>query len=120
MVEFAINNPVHASTSHTPFFVNNLHYPRLPTCLECDSSLRGDKFERTQSGSHSSRGDLMVTTFEADVDHIDFGEEEESKSEDALTDHDTDLISITTIASKDTLEETTSDLATVHSKSTVA
>ena len=33
MVEFAINNSVHASTTHTPFFVNGLRYPRLPTFL---------------------------------------------------------------------------------------
>ena len=28
MVEFSINNPVHASTTHTPFFVNGLRHPR--------------------------------------------------------------------------------------------
>ena len=67
-----------------------------------------------QSGSHSSRDDIAVTTFDADVDHIDFVEEEESKSEDALTHYDTDLISITPSASKDTVAEVTSDLATVH------
>ena len=41
MVEFAINNSVHASTAHTPFFVNGLRHPRLPTQLEGSSSLRG-------------------------------------------------------------------------------
>ena len=41
MVEFAINNSVHASTTHTPFFVNGLRHPRLPTQLEGSSSLRG-------------------------------------------------------------------------------
>ena len=40
MVEFAINNSVYASTMHTPFFVNGLHHPRLPTFLECDSRVR--------------------------------------------------------------------------------
>ena len=34
MVEFAINNYVHASTTHTPFFVNGLRHLRLPTHLE--------------------------------------------------------------------------------------
>ena len=33
MVEFAINNSVHASTTHTPFFVNGLRHPLLPTFL---------------------------------------------------------------------------------------
>ena len=41
MAEFAINNSVHASTTHTPFFVNGLRHPRLPAFLECDSRLRG-------------------------------------------------------------------------------
>ena len=33
MVEFAINNSVHASTMHTPFFVNGLRHPRIPALL---------------------------------------------------------------------------------------
>ena len=118
MVEFAINNSVHASTTHTPFFVNGLRHPRLPTFLECDSSLGGTHSSDRQSVYHSSRADNAVATFDADVDHIGFGEEDESKSEDALTGHDTDQISITPSAFKDTLTEATSDLATVRSKST--
>ena len=122
MVEFAINNSVHASTKHTAFFVNGLRLPRLPTFLECDSRSRGggtsSRFR--QSGSHSSRVDNAVTTFDADVDHIDFGEEEESKSKYSLTNYDTDRISITPSASNDTLTEMTSDLATVIFKSTTA
>ena len=46
MVEFAINNSVHASTTHTPFFVNGLHHPCLPTVLECDSRLEGEGLAR--------------------------------------------------------------------------
>ena len=46
MVEVAINNSAHASTLHTPFFVNGLHHPRLPTFLECAPRLRGDSLER--------------------------------------------------------------------------
>ena len=48
MVEFAINKSVHASTTHTPFFVNGLRHPRLPTHLECDSSSRGEGFVRSK------------------------------------------------------------------------
>ena len=90
--------------------------------LECDSRLRGEGTQSSdrQFGSHSSRADNAATTFDSDVDHIGFGEEEESKSEDALTGHDADQISITPNASKDTLTEATSDLATVLSKSTAA
>ena len=91
-MEFAINNSVHTSTVHTPFFVNGLRHPRLPTILECNYSLRvGDHSSERQLGSHSSRTDHEVTTYDADVDHIDFGEEEESKSEGALTTQVTDL-----------------------------
>ena len=36
----------------------------------------------------------MVTAYDADVDHIDFGEEEEGKSEDALTTQVTDLATV--------------------------
>ncbi|POM73037.1 Hypothetical protein PHPALM_10156, partial [Phytophthora palmivora] len=33
MAEFAMNNSVHASTGHTPFFVNAVRHPRLPSVL---------------------------------------------------------------------------------------
>ena len=39
--EFAINNSVHPSTTHTPFFVNGLRHPRIPTQLKGSSNLRG-------------------------------------------------------------------------------
>ncbi|KAG4042941.1 hypothetical protein PC123_g21585 [Phytophthora cactorum] len=42
MAEFAINNSVHASTKHTPFYVNAMRHPRLPSMLgTVDSSLSG-------------------------------------------------------------------------------
>ena len=57
MVEFAINNSVDASTQHTPFSVNGLHHPRLPTLSECDSWIRrgGNRSSKNRSGSCSSR-----------------------------------------------------------------
>ena len=33
VVEFALNNAVHASTGYTPFFVNGLTHPRVPLTL---------------------------------------------------------------------------------------
>ncbi|OWZ00127.1 LOW QUALITY PROTEIN: hypothetical protein PHMEG_00028756 [Phytophthora megakarya] len=33
LVEFAINNAVHASTGLTPFFINNARHPRVPATL---------------------------------------------------------------------------------------
>ncbi|KAG2968613.1 hypothetical protein PC121_g23672 [Phytophthora cactorum] len=42
MAEFAINNLVHASTGHTPFYVNAMRHPRLPSMLgTVASSLSG-------------------------------------------------------------------------------
>ncbi len=41
MAEFAINNSVHASTGHTPFFVNGLRHPRLPPLLGSHPNLSG-------------------------------------------------------------------------------
>ncbi|KAG2811654.1 hypothetical protein PC113_g23639 [Phytophthora cactorum] len=42
MAEFAINNSVHASTGHTPFYVNAMRHPRLPSMLgTVASSLSG-------------------------------------------------------------------------------
>ena len=47
MVEFAINNSVHASTTHTPFYVNGLRHPRVPSLIGGGPPLSG-------GGSHSS------------------------------------------------------------------
>ncbi|GMF62094.1 unnamed protein product [Phytophthora fragariaefolia] len=33
MAKFAINNSVHVSTGHTPFYVNALRHPRVPSVL---------------------------------------------------------------------------------------
>ena len=46
MVEFAINNSVYASTTHTPFFVNGIRHPLLPTHSEGSSNLRGGELAR--------------------------------------------------------------------------
>uniref|UniRef100_A0AAV1U6J2 Integrase catalytic domain-containing protein n=1 Tax=Peronospora matthiolae TaxID=2874970 RepID=A0AAV1U6J2_9STRA len=64
MVEFAINNSVHASTTHTPFYVNGLRHPRVPTLPECNSE---------------------VIAFDADIDNIDIEEDDASESAEALT-----------------------------------
>lgn len=38
MAEFAINNSVHVSHGHTPFYVNHLRHPRVPSTLNGGSS----------------------------------------------------------------------------------
>jgi hypothetical protein len=59
MVEFAINNSVHASTSHTPFYVNGLRHPRIPPLLESESSLREGG---SRLSDRSSSADAEVDT----------------------------------------------------------
>jgi hypothetical protein len=38
-VDFAINNSVHASTGHTPFYLNGLRHPRVPSTLFGDDTI---------------------------------------------------------------------------------
>ncbi|GMF61444.1 unnamed protein product [Phytophthora fragariaefolia] len=40
MAEFAINNSVHVSTGHTPFYVNALRHPRVPSVLAVSTRAR--------------------------------------------------------------------------------
>ena len=49
MVEFVINNALHALTTHTQFFVNGLRHSRLPIHLECDTNSRGDGIARVKT-----------------------------------------------------------------------
>ena len=56
LVEFAMNNSVHASTGYTPFFLNNLRDPRIPATL---------------SGVVSKDADLSVPTVEAVAAFLD-------------------------------------------------
>uniref|UniRef100_A0AAV1UL78 Reverse transcriptase n=1 Tax=Peronospora matthiolae TaxID=2874970 RepID=A0AAV1UL78_9STRA len=90
MVEFAINNSVHASTTHTPFYVNGLRHPRVPTLLECNSGLRGGgtRASKNRFGSRSSRSDEEVIAFDADIDNIDIEQDDASESAEALTEED--------------------------------
>ncbi|KAG3179160.1 hypothetical protein PC128_g16055 [Phytophthora cactorum] len=54
MAEFAINNSVHASTGHPPFYVNAMRHPRLPNMLGMvASSLISAMTTRRQAASRS-------------------------------------------------------------------
>ena len=91
MVEFAINNSVHASTTHTPFFVNGLRHPRLPAHLECDSGSRGGiRSSKNRSGSCSSRVEVLDDANGTDVDHIDIEADGRSNSDDTIAELDED------------------------------
>ena len=92
MVEFAFNNSVHASTTHTLFFVNGLRHPRLPTHLECDTNLRGEEIRssKNRSGSCSSRVEVFDDANVAVVDQVDIEEENLINSDDTIADPDED------------------------------
>ena len=96
MVEFAINNSVHASTTHTPFFVNGLRHPRVPALLERNSDLRGGGTRASKNNfySHSLRTDKEVTAYDADIDNINIEEDDASKSEEALTEENIDVAAV--------------------------
>uniref|UniRef100_A0AAV1UT27 Integrase catalytic domain-containing protein n=1 Tax=Peronospora matthiolae TaxID=2874970 RepID=A0AAV1UT27_9STRA len=93
MVEFAINNSVHASTTHTPFYVNGLRHPRVPTLLECNSGLRGGgtRASKNRIVSRSSRSDEDVIAFDA---NIDIEEDDASESAEALTEENIDVAAV--------------------------
>ena len=56
LVEFAMNNSVHASTGYTPFFLNALRHPRTPVSLSTtDESTR-------PSSAHATDVDRFLTT----------------------------------------------------------
>uniref|UniRef100_A0AAV1UHK7 Reverse transcriptase domain-containing protein n=1 Tax=Peronospora matthiolae TaxID=2874970 RepID=A0AAV1UHK7_9STRA len=103
MVEFAINNSVHASTTHTPFYVNGLRHPRVPTLLE------------------------YVIAFDADIDNIDVEEVDSSESAEALTEDDDASESAEALTEEDdpsesaeALTEEKVDVAAVRSQHTEA
>ncbi|KAG3230931.1 hypothetical protein PI124_g23971 [Phytophthora idaei] len=57
MAEFAINNSVHASTGHTPFYVNAMRHPRLPSMLgrkSADTDTVSAMSTRRQAASRSA------------------------------------------------------------------
>uniref|UniRef100_A0AAV1T9G0 Reverse transcriptase domain-containing protein n=1 Tax=Peronospora matthiolae TaxID=2874970 RepID=A0AAV1T9G0_9STRA len=116
MVEFAINNSVHASTTHTPFYENVLRHPRVPTLLECNSGLRGGgtRASKNRFGSRSSRSDEEVIVFNADIDNIDIEEDDASESAEALTEEDDPSESV------EALTEENVDVAAVRSQRTEA
>ncbi|OWZ07934.1 reverse transcriptase, partial [Phytophthora megakarya] len=67
MAEFAINNAVHASTGHTPFFVNAMRHPRLPSTLGAvvASSLSGGSTVASEQPQKTAETDISAATTRA-------------------------------------------------------
>ena len=89
-VEFAINNSVHASTTHTSFYVNGLPHPRIPALIQSDSRFRGTRPKKNRSGSRSSRIIAHTDTFYVDVDIVDIDAVDLSSSDEAANTSDSD------------------------------
>ena len=70
LAEFAMNNSVHASTSHTPFFVNGLRHPRVPIRLGGDSSLSGGGTHSPDPANGSSAS-AETQAASADIEMVD-------------------------------------------------
>ena len=93
MVELTINNSVHASTQHTPFYVNGLRYPRVPALLECEYWINGGgtRSSKSLSGSCSLCVNDTVVTYDTDVDQVDIDEDEHlNNCDDTIIDSDDD------------------------------
>ena len=122
VVEFAINKSVHASTTHTPFLVNGLRHPRLPTHLECDTNSRGGRNSLEQKPFW-----LLLITCRGNRrrERVDIGEDNLINSDDTIADPDEDDdAGIFSIANdynseeKNTLDEEEDDLLAVRTRRT--
>ena len=111
--------------THTPFFVNGLHHPRLPTHLECDTNLKGCGISssKSRSGSCSSRVGVIDDANVAYVDQDDIEEDNLINTDDTIADSDEDddagIFSIAndyTSENKNTLPENEDDLLLVCTK----
>jgi hypothetical protein len=66
MAEFAINNSVHASTGHTPFYTNGLRHPRLPALLGIQQH-HSTKASSAGTGAHDLNTMLRSSGTEPDT-----------------------------------------------------
>ena len=91
MIEFAINKSVHASTTHTLFYVIGLRHPRNSALKQSDAGLGGGtRLSKIRFVFCSSRIIAHADTFNADVDIVDIDSVDIISSEDAATTSDND------------------------------
>ena len=85
MVEFAINNSVHASTGHTPFFINYGRHPTLPGLLTGDvATLSGGG---SPPSSHNlTENSVLPPTVQASLNAIDANDDSFQAHFDELPD----------------------------------
>ncbi|GMF54812.1 unnamed protein product [Phytophthora fragariaefolia] len=73
MTEFAINNSVHVSTGHTPFYVNAMRHPRVPSVLGAvaPSSNGGGYPVSSKPNEHADTSDISAVLTSAARSPID-------------------------------------------------
>ena len=107
MIELPINNSVHASTAHTPFFMNGLRHTLIPTQLEGSSYLRGGtRTSKENSNSCSSRVVTNDDACEINVEKFDIEWKKTTNSDDNIVE-ELDI-------SEKTLTEEKNSLLAVH------
>ncbi|KAG2777498.1 hypothetical protein Pcac1_g12306 [Phytophthora cactorum] len=67
MAEFAINNSVHASTGHTPFYVNAMRYPCLRSMLGRVASSSSGKDLRLHPNNRRKSADTDTVSSDDDT-----------------------------------------------------
>ncbi|GMF64136.1 unnamed protein product [Phytophthora fragariaefolia] len=75
MAEFAINNSVHVSTGHTPFYVNALRHPRVPSVLGAVApSLSGGGYPVPKPNKHADITNISAVSTRARTARSPFNE----------------------------------------------
>lgn len=85
MAEFAINNTVHVSTGHTPFFVNTARHPRIPAALGDVPALTGGEPRSSARSDTAAAPDSAFATAESD---LSLGPAHETAGSDELPESD--------------------------------
>ncbi|KAE8887156.1 hypothetical protein PF003_g28813 [Phytophthora fragariae] len=66
MAEFAINNSVHVSTGHTPFYVNAMRHPRVPSVLGAVApSISGGGYPVSKPNEHADTSNISAVSIRA-------------------------------------------------------
>ena len=82
---------MHASTTHTSFYVNDLRKIRLPSQSNSESWITGTRSRKHRSSSFSSRVETNFVAYNADVNEVDIEEKcHLNNSDDAIIDSDDD------------------------------
>ena len=90
LAEFALNNAVHASTGHTPFYMNHARHPRLPSLLGDSTFVGGETSDsRPSSTSRKSLRKQTVadaTAIEANFEELSDMNKMSKREQDAIND----------------------------------